>query len=211
VIRDHLLALVDEQPPDLVSGPVRRRVVDTLDAEHDEGLRHAVDELTSDRYFRLLDALDSLVAGEALDGRRSQRSARKGVGRAVGRAYRRMDRLLDTALRNDPPVDEDLHEVRKAAKRARYAAESAGPVFGDKADSLAKRMEQIQETLGEHQDSVVVRELLQRLAGDAAAAEESTFTYGRLHALEEARAERSRAAFLADVEKGITKRPSWLR
>ena len=49
--------------------------------------------------------------------------------------------------------------------------------------------------LGELQDTVVTRELCRRLGVVAAAAGENAFTYGRLHALEQARAERAERDF----------------
>jgi CHAD domain-containing protein len=48
-------------------------------------------------------------------------------------------------------------------------------------------MEAVQEALGEHQDSVLARGRLRTL-GLAATSVEAAFLYGRLHALEEARA-----------------------
>jgi CHAD domain-containing protein len=84
--------------------------------------------------------------------------------------------------------DHPLHDVRKAAKRARYAAESVTPVVGKPAKRLAKALERIQETLGDHQDSVVERVWLRDLGMRAHLAGENAWTFGRLHALAEARA-----------------------
>jgi CHAD domain-containing protein len=211
VIREQLRCRVDEQPPALVTGPVRRRIDRTLRAEHTRALKRALPELKSARYFRLLDTLDVVAAGRALDGKRSAKPAEKQIARQVGKAHRRMARRLDAALAQPTPRDEDLHEVRKAAKRVRYAAESAEPVFRGAADALAKQMEQVQDVLGEHQDSVVTRDVLRRLAREAEAAGEPSFTYGRLHALEESRGERAQRAFLDLAAEGLAKPPSWLR
>ena len=60
------------------------------------------------------------------------------------------------------------HEVRKSAKRLRYAAESARPVFRSRAKRLACRAEALQELLGEHQDTVVARGVLRELGVHAA-------------------------------------------
>jgi CHAD domain-containing protein len=211
VIRDQLRSRVDEQPRPLVTGPVRRRIDRTLRAEHTRALESAVPELRTARYFRLLDTLDVVVAGGALDGKRAAKPAGKQIARQVGKAHRRLVRRLDAALAQPTPRDEDLHEVRKAAKRVRYAAESAEPGFGGVADALAKQMEQVQDVLGEHQDSVVIRDVLRRLAREAEAAGEPSFTYGRLHAAEESRAERAQRTFLDLAAEGLAKPPSWLR
>jgi CHAD domain-containing protein len=52
-------------------------------------------------------------------------------------------------------------------------------------------MEAVQEALGEHQDSVLAQERLLELARDTPSTE-AAFLYGRLHALEEVQAVRSR-------------------
>jgi CHAD domain-containing protein len=87
-----------------------------------------------------------------------------------------------------------LHDARKAAKAARYAGESVSRVFGADATAFAQAMEAVQEALGEHQDSVLTRERLRDLALNTSSTR-AAFLYGRLHALEEARAEQSQQHF----------------
>jgi hypothetical protein len=53
----------------------------------------------------------------------------------------------------------------------------------------------VQDLLGERQDSAVTRALCRRLGIEAAGAGENAWTYGRLHGLEQARAERADRAF----------------
>jgi CHAD domain-containing protein len=55
-------------------------------------------------------------------------------------------------------------------------------------------MEDVQEALGEHQDSVLTRERLRELASHTSSTE-AAFLYGRLHALEEAGAQQSQRHF----------------
>ena len=57
-------------------------------------------------------------------------------------------------------------------------------------------MKAVQEALGEHQDSALTRARLRELARSTDSTE-AAFLLGRLHALEEARAEGARAAFWA--------------
>jgi hypothetical protein len=64
------------------------------------------------------------------------------------------------------------------------------PVWGEDASRLAAAAKRMSSVLGERQDTVVVRQHLTELAAAATAAGESAFTYGRLHAREEARAAR---------------------
>ncbi|HEU4841148.1 MAG TPA: CYTH and CHAD domain-containing protein, partial [Ilumatobacteraceae bacterium] len=209
VIRDHLRTELDEQADELVVGPVRQRLDGTLGGEHGTAHEQALVELSSPRYLALLDSLERVT--DAIGGGRAGKKAPKVLAKEVGRAHRRMNRILDQALASPGPEDHLLHEVRKAAKRARYAGESAAPVLGAEATALAERMEEGQEVLGAHQDSVVVRDLLRRLGADADAAGEPSFTYGRLHALEERRGDEATAQFLEMADDGWADPPSWLR
>ena len=60
--------------------------------------------------------------------------------------------------------DDALHEVRKTAKKARYAAELAEPVAGKRAARFVKQAKAFQDVVGEHQDAVVAEERLRELA-----------------------------------------------
>ena len=105
-----------------------------------------------------------------------------------------------------------LHDVRKAAKRARYAAESVVPVFGTPAVRLAARMQKLQEILGEHQDSVVSRQVIQELAVTATGAGENGFTFGLLYAREANIAESAQQAYRPALRAAANKRVRrWLR
>jgi hypothetical protein len=66
-------------------------------------------------------------------------------------------------------------------------------------------MENVQETLGEHQDSVLTRERLRSLALHASSAEVA-FLLGRLHALEETRTAASQQHFDAAWKAARRKR-----
>ena len=94
--------------------------------------------------------------------------------------------------------DEALHEARKAAKRLRYAAEAAAVIDDKHAGLLEQAAHNIQKVLGRHQDSVVARDVLRRLAAEAFLQGENSFTYGRLHALEQNQADQSAAEFHHD-------------
>ena len=186
VMQARLASLLDQEPGPLVVGPVRERVAAELDARFTTGLREGLAMLDQERYFRLLDSLDS-IATAPLTG-----LATKPAGKAIGALLERnRRRLLRAARRAEHAADRaqrdlELHEVRKAAKRLRYAAETARPALGKPMKKLARRAKALQDVLGEHQDGVVCRDLLLDLAAVATAHGESAFTYGRLHAREEA-------------------------
>jgi CHAD domain-containing protein len=83
--------------------------------------------------------------------------------------------------------------MRKAAKRLRYATEVAAPALGTNAKRLVKRVKEVQELLGEHQDSVVARGLLRELGAAASAEGGNGFAFGWLLRDEQARAEQVEA------------------
>jgi CHAD domain-containing protein len=89
----------------------------------------------------------------------------------------------DHAAEDWAPEDRDtaIHEARKAAKRARYAAEAAAPALGGPASRQAAQAKELQELLGDHHDSVVARTVLLGLADQARAAGEDTFPYGVMY------------------------------
>jgi CHAD domain-containing protein len=92
----------------------------------------------------------------------------------------------------DEVGDALLHTARKAAKRARYVSETLVPVFGRRANRLAKAAARVQEVLGEHQDCALTRDYLAGPALEAIPDPDDRFVLGRLHAREEATSERLR-------------------
>ena len=74
--------------------------------------------------------------------------------------------------------DHELHEARKAYKRARYAVEVFAPEAGRPAKDLVNALTELQDVLGAHQDSVVARELLLEIGPDS-------FWFGVLYARQE--------------------------
>jgi CHAD domain-containing protein len=82
------------------------------------------------------------------------------------------------------PSDEDLHEIRKRAKRARYAAELAAGALHEKAGRMAKRLADLQDVLGALQDAVVAEERLAMLVHSGRLTGEAAFVVGKLACLE---------------------------
>ena len=79
------------------------------------------------------------------------------------------------------PSDRELHELRKRAKKARYAFEAIAPKLGDKAVRAADALADLQDALGAHQDAVVAIAWLSGAALDSDA-QDLAFTAGRLAA-----------------------------
>ena len=191
----HLRELVAAQPVELVLGPVAARLQQTALRTEAGGQERAVATLSGDRYLRLLEDLQALLADPPLTGAAAG-PARPVLRKAVRRAGRRLRRELRAAQRADGVQRSTaLHEVRKAAKRARYTGELATGVLGRPAEKLVTTMQKVQDVLGERQDTAVTRELCRTLGAAATAAGENAWTYGRLHALEQARAERAELRF----------------
>jgi CHAD domain-containing protein len=213
VLHWRLQDLVAAQPEELVRGPVGRRVDMELRARHRAAHGDLVAALDGDRYLMLLDTLDDLVSEPPVTAR-AGKPAGKELPALAGRAAARVDRAARAVADNDTPQARDraLHEVRKSAKRARYAAESVVPVAGDPAARLADRMEALQDVLGEHQDSVAARALLLELSVAAHLAGEDEFTYGLFYAQELTLADEARGAYGRALRKASTgKTRQWTR
>jgi CHAD domain-containing protein len=185
-----LRRLVAAEPDDLVLGKVRDRIDVLMTARHRTAHDAVLQELDGQRYLRLLDALDQLVADPPFLPAAGEDAA-TALPHLVRRTWRRLDRTMSAAERapRGPEQEELLHEVRKEAKRTRYAAEAVQPVVGRPARRFAAAVAELQETLGDFQDGVVTRQVLLELGARGHRAGENGFTFGRLHALEQVRAE----------------------
>jgi CHAD domain-containing protein len=168
VLAGKLLGPVEREGPEFA--PVAERIQAHLAAKVEAGRQAVGTELDGERYLRLLDAVDVLV-DTATPERKPVHRAAKALGQADG--------LLDQAMADG--VDAELHEARKAYKRARYAVEVFADDAGRPGQQLVKRLTDLQDVLGAHQDSVVAREILRELAAGA----EDGFPYGVLHARQE--------------------------
>ncbi|WP_329144814.1 CYTH and CHAD domain-containing protein [Streptomyces niveus] len=189
VLAERLTERVGAHDTTLLLGPVHARLR-IWDAEGRTDARAGtLAVLDSARYLRLLDSMEALLADPPLlDG--AARKPAKALPRAIVKDYERLAGRVEYALTLAPGEERDLalHDARKAAKRARYAADAAGPALGKPAKRFSKRMKAVQSVLGDHQDSVVARDALRDLAIKAHAAGESAFTWGLLYGEEEARA-----------------------
>ncbi|MET1087748.1 MAG: CHAD domain-containing protein, partial [Arthrobacter sp.] len=196
VMHARLKEMVAEEPGELVMGPVARRVDLELGGAYQKAHDKALNALDGKRYLRLLDSLDSLVTAPHLSALASK-PALKVIPGMVKRDVKRLRTAVKEAKRHPAGAGDHpaLHEARKDGKRLRYAAEAAGPVNPKRAGRLADAAHGIQKILGDHQDSIVTRQLLRRLGAEAFTLGENGFSYGRLHALEQAVALEAEAEF----------------
>ncbi|NEK56575.1 CYTH and CHAD domain-containing protein [Geodermatophilus sabuli] len=212
VMRDRVAAAVRSEADGVERGPAAAIAGQELGEAYRSAHDRVLAELDGDRYHRLIATLEELVDSPPLTERASA-PAGTVLPRLVARSFAVVRSLVeDAAARPDGDEREELlHDARKAAKASRYAAESVDRVFGQDATAFAEAMEAVQETLGEHQDSVLTRQRLHDLALHTPSTR-AAFLYGRLHALEEARAAQSQQHF-DDAWKAARRKAlhRWLR
>jgi CHAD domain-containing protein len=179
VLAAHLRAQQEQTDAAGLLGPVARRVDSYFAEAAATAGTAALRALNSRRYTALLDGLDAIVTEPPL-GPDGDAAAGPALAAAVARSYRATRRRMHRALASPQGQDRDvaLHQARKAAKRARYAAEAAVPVAGKDASRFAGQMKQLQTVLGDHQDTVIAREVERRLGIAAHRAGENAFSYG---------------------------------
>ncbi|MDL5205703.1 CYTH and CHAD domain-containing protein [Streptomyces sp. ALI-76-A] len=189
VLRERLSTQVEALPRELVLGPVAARLQAWHVTKSSEARTRTQDALASGRYLALLDALAELVARPPLRPK-AARKPEDVAAKAVLKEYDRFAGRVTAALEPSPGADRDtaLHQARKAAKKARYATEPALAALGKPVKRLGKRVQAVQKVLGEHQDSVVARHELRRLAVAAGTVGEAGFTWGLLYGQEQAAA-----------------------
>jgi CHAD domain-containing protein len=173
---------LDATPAELVIGPAQARLTTHFAPREAAARQAATDALDSPRYVALLDDLHSLLTRPP-EGKAATARAAKTLPHAVGQAYRRTRRGMRRADQLPPGHARDLllHEARKAAKRARYAAEVARPVAGQRAGRFARRMKAVQSVLGDHHDAITAQAAAREIGVNAHLAGESAFTFGLLH------------------------------
>jgi CHAD domain-containing protein len=189
MLRERLRRLMSTQPPELVMGPVDVLVDDELSAAEQRGRARALEALEDTRYLRLLDDLDALVRDLPMTAE-GDMPARDVFPSLVRRDAKRLRRAVRAARQAEAGEARDaaLHEARKKAKRLRYAAELAVPALGKRAKKLTSSAKEVQQVLGEHQDTVMSRRFLREHGARMHLEGMNGFTLGRLHAIEEARA-----------------------
>ncbi|MGZ8180301.1 CYTH and CHAD domain-containing protein [Williamsia sp. SKLECPSW1] len=174
--------LADEDASDdvhdrLVGEQMRRRA---------RGQRSAVSALNSARYFSLLDALDDLLVRPPsgpdadLPAKKALRAAIDDSERSMRKAQKKAGRMTD----GSPEWVEQMHTVRKRAKRLRYVAESGMSLGTRKHARTASWAKKMQSALGDSNDASLSRELIAEVA-HAVTDPHDMFVLGRLDAREQ--------------------------
>jgi CHAD domain-containing protein len=175
-----------------------------------EALREA---LHGERYRYLVESLAEAARRPALrdDAWAPCRSA---LPPLVADAWSRLKKRGRALTPTDP--DEDYHEVRIRAKRARYTAEAVapalGPDLGRDAERFARLATQVQDVLGEHQDAIVACQEINRLVAERPHDGPFNLAAGRLLERQEHAAGAARAQFFEVWEKlDRKKNVRWLK
>jgi CHAD domain-containing protein len=187
VLARRLTEAVTALPAELVLGPVQAEIKQTLLAEQETARRELMSAMDGERYLTLLRAAHDF----ATDPPVTSGAAVDDIHKLERKAHRKAVKRLRAALAGDDDVL--LHRARKATKRARYARELVAPMRRNNEEDLT-RYKDLQDALGEYQDSVVAGDLLRRLAARTPQRPDSNgFTYGILHEREEKARQRARA------------------
>ena len=162
-VRD-LDVLIEQLRTDVaeLDGTVRSggdRIVHALEEYRERAQAELSGALTAGSYVSLLNRLEHAVHEPRFSGSGS-------LAKAGAKEHRRVRHKARALSKN--PGDRELHAVRKAVKRARYAAELAAAVGAKGTGKYLKRAKRVQDVLGDHQDAVVAAEMLRGLGREPA-------------------------------------------
>jgi len=160
-------------------------LLELFDGERADSRRELVTALDSDRYKVLVRDLRSFASEPVL---------REGetFSSAAASEYQRL-RRAGISLGKDPS-DDELHELRIRAKRARYAAEA----LGDEEKPISRfveRVKHLQDVLGEHQDAAIAEQRLRELVEALRGSGRTALAVGRLIERQRGRRLAGRAAW----------------
>ena len=202
VLQARMQESLDSLPDELMMGTVRHDVASWMGDTYFAAKRAARDYLDSADYLDLLEQLEAFLAEPPLS-ERAAAPARKEAAAMVDRAITKVRHKGRAALATEAgePRDLALHDARRAAKRARYAADVYAAHAAGPAKAVSLQMEQLQETLGDRHDGAVMALLLRDFAARTGGAGGNGFTYGFLLAREEARGQDAERDFAAALRR----------
>lgn len=140
---------------------------ESLAYEHKRAMGRLLEDLRSDHYTEVLDRLLGAASATAFTPL-AQEPCVKVLPQLVGGSWRKLARAGRKLRPEDP--DQKWHEVRIRAKRARYAAEAVAPALPNDMSTgvlrFAKRCVDLQDLLGELQDSVMSIAIMQIVSNE---------------------------------------------
>jgi CHAD domain-containing protein len=215
VLRAHLRRTAAADPLAALDDAALARLDADLAARHEEALNSLDKALRGERYQVLLDHLVAAAAAPRLLASRAGAPAREILPRLVAKPWRQLaygsDGVSGAGELDPLAPDEEWHEVRIRAKRARYATEAVADVLGGTAAELAKAVADVQGLLGDHQDAAVAAQTWLAIAHADPDDHALAVTAGRLYERERAAVRRARAKFPSAWEKADRRRlTGWL-
>jgi CHAD domain-containing protein len=186
ILAQRQAALLDELPGELILGPVASTIQVELAAQRKQAADAMTEALDSERYRKLIGLIHRWRSNPPFTS--AADAPADAIDPLIKKAKRKVNRRLTSAAAArlaGEPSEELFHRARKASKRHRYAVEAALPVWGSKADKIISQRKDLQDLLGNYQDSIVsaafLRELGTRLGIRSG---QNGFSYGVLYARE---------------------------
>jgi CHAD domain-containing protein len=182
--------------------------------ENQQAAEHLVlaEQLRSPRYRGLISGWRAWLEAPGDSEAMAKRSMRPLGGVVAARLSRSQDQLLARGRSIGPDTAaEELHELRKDAKKLRYLLECFSDVFpAAPRKAFVQRLKALQENLGEHQDTEVHAARLQAMSkeldGSPGVTPETFLAIGRLVELFERRRLAARSQFAERFANYDTKR-----
>lgn len=186
ILAQRQAALLDELPAELILGPVASTIQAELAVQRKQAMDAMLEALDSERYRKLVGLVHHWRSDPPFTA--AADASADSIDSAIKKARKKVGKRLDAAAaarRAGEPSDELFHRARKASKRHRYAVEAAVPVWGSKADKIISQRKDLQDVLGNHQDSIVSAAFLRELGGRLGIRSgQNGFSYGVLYARE---------------------------
>ncbi len=186
ILAQRQAALLDELPGELILGPVASTIQVELATQRKQAADAMTEALDSERYRKLIGLIHRWRSDPPFTS--AADAPADAIDPLIKKAKRKVNRRLTKAAAArlaGEPSEELFHSARKASKRHRYAVEAALPVWGSKADKIISQRKDLQDLLGNYQDSIVsaafLRELGTRLGIRSG---QNGFSYGVLYARE---------------------------
>lgn len=186
ILAQRQAALLDELPAELILGPVASTIQGELAVQRKQAMNAMLEALDSERYRKLVGLMHHWRSDPPFTA--AADASADSIDSAIKKARKKVGKRLDAAAaarRAGEPSDELFHRARKASKRHRYAVEAAVPVWGSRADKIISQRKDLQDVLGNHQDSIVSAAFLRELGGRLGIRSgQNGFSYGVLYARE---------------------------
>jgi CHAD domain-containing protein len=168
----------------------------SLQARHEVAARDLHNAMRSERYHDLQETLKQVINRSVLLDPAGER-CRTALPPLAIAAWNKLKKRARDLQPSDS--DEEFHEVRKLAKRARYTAELVAPILHCRSARSAARFirltTRVQNALGEHQDAVVARHAIERQLAEHADDPNFVEAASRLLDTQKATARTARTAF----------------